>query len=159
MIFVVQILKKITQHYFFIKKGIFEKFMTNERFTISTEEEIYTKKDECFIRYHHYLYDGAEKIIELKAPLYECEDFAETLNEIHAKNKVLYKQLHLNHMASMFSTVKSFKGEVSKRYVYDEETDTIFDTANHYGQYSKILDKKEVTLLLNEYNALLENPK
>ena len=32
----------------------------------------------------------------------------------------------------------------------------IYDTANHYGKYDKILDKKEVTMLLNEYNTLLE---
>lgn len=32
----------------------------------------------------------------------------------------------------------------------------IYDTANNYGQYDKILDKKEVTMLLNEYNTLLE---
>lgn len=70
--------------------------------------------------------------------------------------KKLEKQIHLIHMSSMFSTVKSFKGDVSKRYKYSEETDTIYDTANHYGQYHKILDKKEVTMLLNEYNTLLE---
>ena len=68
----------------------------------------------------------------------------------------LEKQIHLIHMSSMFSTVKSFKGDVSKRYKYSEETDTIYDTANTYGQYNKILDKKEVVMLLNEYETLLE---
>lgn len=67
----------------------------------------------------------------------------------------LIKELHLAHMRSMFSTVKSFKGDISKRYKYDEKTDTIYDTANHYGQYNKILDKKEITMLLNEYNTLI----
>lgn len=76
------------------------------------------------------------------------------LNEQHKTIKALEKEVHLEHMRSMFSTVKSFKGDVSKRYKYDEETDTIYDTANHYGQHSKILDKKEVTMLLNEYNSM-----
>lgn len=70
--------------------------------------------------------------------------------------KELEKRIHLIHMASMFSTVKSFKGDVSKRYEYSEETDTIYDTANTYGQYNKILDKKEVVMLLNEYETLLK---
>ena len=68
----------------------------------------------------------------------------------------LIKQIHLIHMSAMFSTVKSFKGDVSSRYKYDEKTDTVYDTANKYGQYSKILDKKEIVMLLNEYNTLLE---
>ena len=82
-------------------------------------------------------------------------DIADRLNELNDENKELRKQLHLTHMASMFSTVKSFKGDVSKRYEYSEETDTIYDTANNYGQYHKILDKKEITMLLNEYETLL----
>lgn len=69
--------------------------------------------------------------------------------------KSLEKQLYLIHMQSMFSTVKSFKGDVSKRYKYSEETDTIYDTANKYGQLNKILDKKEITMLLNEYETIL----
>lgn len=71
--------------------------------------------------------------------------------------KELERQIHLTHMSSMFSTVKSFKGDVSKRYKYSEETDTIYDTANTYGQYNKILDKKEVVMLLNEYETLLKS--
>lgn len=70
--------------------------------------------------------------------------------------KKLEKQIYLTHMASMFSTVKSWKGDVSKRYKYSEETDNIYDTANTYGQYNKILDKKEVVMLLNEYETLLQ---
>ena len=71
------------------------------------------------------------------------------------KIKKLEKEIHLIHMASMFSTVKSFKGDVSKRYTYNEETDTIYDTANHYGSYHKVLDKKEIVMLLNEYETVL----
>ena len=83
-------------------------------------------------------------------------DFCEKLNALHEENKALYKELHLVHMLSMFSTVKSFKGDISKRYKYSEKTDTIYDTANHYGEYNKVLGKKEITMLLNEYNTLLE---
>lgn len=75
--------------------------------------------------------------------------------ELIEKIKKLEKEIHLIHMASMFSTVKSFTGDVSKRYTYNEETDTVYDTANHYGQYHKILDKKEITMLLNEYETVL----
>ena len=59
-------------------------------------------------------------------------------------------------MCKTFSTVKSFKGNINKRYKYNEKTDMIYDTANHYGEYDKVLGKKEVTMLLNEYNTLLE---
>ena len=60
-------------------------------------------------------------------------------------------------MRTMFSTVKSFNGDVSKRYYYSEETDRIYDTANHYGQYNKILDKKEIAMLLNEYELCIND--
>lgn len=83
-------------------------------------------------------------------------DFCEKLNALHEENKALYKELHLIYMSSMFSTVKSFKGDISKRYKYSEKTDMIYDTANHYGGYNKVLGKKEITMLLNEYNTLLE---
>ena len=73
--------------------------------------------------------------------------------------KELEKQIYLIHMSSMFSTVKSFKGDVSKRYKYSEETDTIYDTANNYGQYDKVLDKKEIVMLLNEYETVLNELK
>lgn len=82
-------------------------------------------------------------------------DFCEKLNALHEENKELQKELHLIHMSSMFSTVKSFKGDISKRYKYSEKTDMIYDTANHYGEYDKVLGKKEITMLLNEYNTLL----
>ena len=93
---------------------------------------------------------------------YFCGDYrdfkslCELLNQQDCEIKALRKELHLIHMSSMFSTVKSFNGDVSKRYKYDEMNDTAFDTANNYGQYSKILDKKEMVMLLNEYNTLLE---
>lgn len=83
-------------------------------------------------------------------------DFCEKLNALHEENKELQKELHLIHMSSMFSTVKSFKGDISKRYKYSEKTDMIYDTANHYGEYNKVLGKKEIIMLLNEYNTLLE---
>lgn len=93
------------------------------------------------------------RIEELRKELSNCE---EDYNMQDMEIKALRKELHLVHMSSMFSTVKSFKGDISKRYKYSEKTDTIYDTANNYGQYDKILDKKEVTMLLNEYNTLLE---
>ena len=83
-------------------------------------------------------------------------DFCKKLNTLHEENKELQKELHLIHMSSMLSTVKSFKGDISKRYKYSEKTDMIYDTANHYGEYNKVLGKKEITMLLNEYNTLLE---
>ena len=93
------------------------------------------------------------RIEELRKELSNCE---EDYNMQDMEIKALRKELHLVHMSSMFSTVKSFKGDISKRYKYNEKTNTIYDTANNYGQYNKILDKKEVTMLLNEYNTLLE---
>lgn len=84
------------------------------------------------------------------------EDIEMLLNSFQEHNEALKKEIYLVHMRLMFSTVKSFKGDISKRYEYDEETDTIYDTANHYGQYAKVLDKKEITMLLNEYSTLLE---
>lgn len=79
--------------------------------------------------------------------------------ELEEENKALQQKLHLIHMSSMFNTVKSFKGDISKRYKYNEKTDMIYDTANHYGECNKVLDKKEITMLLNEYNTLLEGSK
>ena len=80
-------------------------------------------------------------------------------NEIQKENEQLKKELHLMHMRTMFSTVQSFKGDVSKRYKYSKETDTIYDTANHYGQYDKVLDKAEIVMLLNEYETVLNELK
>ena len=76
-------------------------------------------------------------------------------DELYEDNLKLEKELHLAHMRTMFSTVKSFNGDVSKRYYYSEETDRVYDTANTYGQYDKILDKKEIAMLLNEYETML----
>ena len=84
------------------------------------------------------------------------EELLECLNIQDMEIKTLRKELHLVHMSSMFSTVKSFKGDISQRYKYNEKTDMIYDTANHYEGYSKVLGKKEITMLLNEYNTLLE---
>lgn len=94
-------------------------------------------------RSNHKKYYGNKQVVDL-------------LNRLNEKNKSLEKQVYLIHMSSMFSTVKAFKGDVSKRYKYSEETDTIYDTANHYGQYDKVLDKKEITMLLNEYETILK---
>lgn len=93
------------------------------------------------------------RIEELRKELSNCE---EDYNMQDMEIKALRKELHLVHMSSMFSTVKSFKGDISKRYKYSEKTDMIYDTANHYGESNKVLGKKEVTMLLNEYNTLLE---
>lgn len=83
----------------------------------------------------------------------------ERIFELEIENERLKKELHLMHMRTMFSTVQSFKGDVSKRYKYSEETDTIYDTANNYGQYDKVLDKKEIVMLLNEYETVLNELK
>ena len=115
--------------------------------------------------------ESAYALIDKVNALYEEKEklkiFLEALNEelslanrdndtLEEENKALQQKLHLVHMSSMFSTVKSFKGDISKRYKYNEKTDMIYDTANHYGEYNKVLDKKEVAMLLNEYNTLLE---
>lgn len=83
----------------------------------------------------------------------------EMLNNLYNENEQLKKELHLMHMRTMFSTVQSFKGDVSKRYKYSKETDTIYDTANNYGQYDKVLDKAEIVMLLNEYETVLNELK
>ena len=115
--------------------------------------------------------ESAYALIDKVNALYEEKEklkiFLEALNEelslanrdndtLEEENKALQQKLHLVHMSSMFSTVKSFKGDISKRYKYNEKTDMIYDTANHYGKYNKVLGKKEITMLLNEYNTLLE---
>ena len=99
----------------------------------------------------HYFSKGDEELSDT--------DVVDLLDKLTKENEQLKKELHLQHMRSMFSTVKSFKGDVSKRYKYSKETDTIYDTANHYGQYDKILDKKEIVILLNEYETLLNELK
>lgn len=83
------------------------------------------------------------------------KEVVDLLNSLSEENEQLKKEHHLVHMQSMFSTVQSFKGDVSKRYKYSKETDTVYDTANHYGQYDKVLDKAEIVMLLNEYETVL----
>ena len=126
--------------------------LTDIDFDKFNEESAYALIDEV-----NALYEENEqlkhRIKELRKELSNCE---EDYNIQDMEIKALRKELHLVHMSSMFSTVKSFKGDISKRYKYSEKTDTIYDTANNYGKYDKILDKKEVTMLLNEYNTLLE---
>lgn len=110
--------------------------MTEKRFTMKHFEST------------NWIYDN-DKLIHTK-------EIVDLLNKQHETIQQLEKQCTLMHMSSMFSTVKSFKGNLSKRYKYDEETNTIYDTANKYGQYSKVLDKKEIVMLLNEYETLLK---
>lgn len=114
--------------------------------------------DDCVGYYTEVIDEEKELDLSLPNPKKNLtiEELLECLNMQDMEIKALRKELHLVHMSSMFSTVKSFKGDISKRYKYSEKTDTIYDTANSYGQYDKILDKKEITMLLNEYNTLLE---
>ena len=115
--------------------------MTEKRFTVDSDGKYWDSINHRYVTID-YLMDLANHLTM------ENEQLKQQLNEA-------VNQIHLVHMQSMFSTVKSFKGDVSKRYKYSEETDNIYDTANHYGQYDMILDKKEVTMLLNEYETLL----
>lgn len=127
--------------------------MTEQRFVIIQNGDNFTVRDNFENKPM-----GMFEFKENEFPAYFCfHKIIDLLNELNNENKELRKQLHLTHMASMFSTVKSFKGDVSKRYRYSEETDTIYDTANNYGQYHKMLDKKEITMLLNEYETLLNS--
>ena len=114
--------------------------------------------DDCAGYYTEIIDEEKELDLSLPNPKKNLtiEELLECLNMQDMEIKVLRKELHLVHMSSIFSTVKSFKGDISQRYKYNEKTDMIYDTANHYGDYNKILDKKEVTMLLNEYNTLLE---
>ena len=114
--------------------------------------------DDCAGYYTEIIDEEKELDLSLPNPKKNLtiEELLECLNMQDMEIKALRKELHLVHMSSIFSTVKSFKGDISQRYKYNEKTDMIYDTANHYGQYNKILDKKEVTMLLNEYNTLLE---
>ena len=159
--------------------------MTAKRFTLIIDSEWWIVEDNSIKsnKYRNDL-DGDDAYRGLKEGELTEKEVVDLLNELHEENeqlrhdatiliqsnqdyrkeneqlkqliRKLEKQIHLVHMSSMFSTVKSFKGDVSKRYKYSEETDTIYDTANTYGQYNKILDKKEVVMLLNEYETLLE---
>ena len=114
--------------------------------------------DDCAGYYTEIIDEEKELDLSLPNPKKNLtiEELLECLNMQDMEIKALRKELHLVHMSSMFSTVKSFKGDISQRYKYNEKTDMIYDTANHYGGYNQVLDKKEVTMLLNEYNTLLE---
>lgn len=114
--------------------------------------------DNCVGYYTEVIDEEKELDLSLTNPKKNLtiEELLERLNMQDMEIKALRKELHLVHMSSMFSTVKSFKGDISKRYKYNEKTDMIYDTANHYGEYNKVLGKKEITMLLNEYNTLLE---
>lgn len=114
--------------------------------------------DDCVGYYTEIIDEEKELDLSLPNPKKNLtiEELLECLNMQNMEIKALRKELHLVHMSSMLNTVKSFKGDISKRYKYSEKTDMIYDTANHYGEYNKVLDKKEVTMLLNEYNTLLE---
>ena len=114
--------------------------------------------DDCAGYYTEIIDEEKELDLSLPNPKKNLtiEELLECLNIQDMEIKTLRKELHLVHMSSMFSTVKSFKGDISQRYKYNEKTDMIYDTANHYGGYNQVLDKKEVTMLLNEYNTLLE---
>ena len=111
-----------------------------------------------------------DNILELRdngiVKIFNNERLEELLNDLAEENEQLKQtikeavnQIHLVHMQSMFHTVQSFKGDVSKRYRYSKENDTIYDTANHYGQYDKVLDKAEIVMLLNEYETVLNELK
>lgn len=114
--------------------------------------------DDCAGYYTEIIDEEKELDLSLPNPKKNLtiEELLECLNMQDMEIKALRKELHLVHMSSMFSTVKSFKGDISQRYKYNEKTDMIYDTANHYGEYNKVLGKKEITMLLNEYNTLLE---
>ena len=136
----------------------------NKRFLIDDAGELIDFDNHKFIDYGdecckllNELHDENEKLkIFLKAVNEELSLANRDNDTLEEENKALQQKLHLVHMSSMFSTVKSFKGDISKRYKYNEKTDMIYDTANHYGEYNKVLGKKEITMLLNEYNTLLE---
>ena len=126
--------------------------MDTKRFIIQDERVV--KDTQKYITENGYVFSyasDAKTVCNLLNHLYE------RILELENVEKTLQKQIHLIHMSSMFSTVRSFKGDVSKRYKYSDETDTVYDTANHYGQYDQILDKKEITMLLNEYETLLKD--
>lgn len=104
----------------------------------------------------HTQYQDLKKFVENNFDEYLTQEkLNKQIIKLSNENEQLKKEIYLMHMRSMFSTVKSFKGDVSKRYKYSGETDNIYDAANHYGQYDKILDKKEITMLLNEYETVL----
>lgn len=127
--------------------------MTKKRFECE-DKSLYIDDD-----YFCELEDGDEITELLNRQQYTVETVRKENEQLKEHIKSLEKQCHLIHMQSMFSTVKSFNGDVSKRYKYSEKTDTIYDTANKYGKYDKILNKKEIIMLLNEYETILKELK
>ena len=74
---------------------------------------------------NQFKFDRDTVATNLKTPIVYDEkrmsigEVLECLNIQDMEIKALRKELHLAHMSSMFSTVKSFKGDISKRYKYD----------------------------------------
>lgn len=142
--------------------------MIKERFTIADGFKIVAIRDNGEIMNSNQVCDKLNKFYEENQYLRQILDLGQTdvksvvdvlnMQQVDIRNiseenkelkrhiKNLEREVHFEHMRSMFSTVKSFKGDVSKRYYYSEETDTLYDSANNYGQYDKILDKKEKLL-------------
>lgn len=110
------------------------------------------KKRRFTVKKMNFLMEDGEYVTDMK----KYNDIVTILNDLYEINKELEKECYSFHMASMFSTVKSFRGDVSKRYTYNSKHDIIYDTANNYGSYDKVLDKKETAMLLNEYETLLK---
>lgn len=142
--------------------------MTEQRFQIKDSNSHYVGYDIIDTKLQKRYYGGrlvqCEELCDLLNMFYEeyiaLHKYALKVEEkyemLQNENHELQRQCYLIHMASMFSTVKSFKGDVSERYIYNKDTDNIYDTANNYGQYHKILEKNEVAMLLNEYETLLK---
>ena len=47
----------------------------------------------------------------------------------------------------------------NKRYEYWEDSDTAYDTKIRYGQYFRIIDKKDMVCLLNEQDKEIKRLK
>ena len=45
----------------------------------------------------------------------------------------------------------------NKRYEYWEDSDTAYDTKIKYGQYFRIIDKKDMVCLLNEQDKIIKD--
>ena len=80
--------------------------------------------DDCVGYYTEIIDEEKELDLSLPNPKKNLtiEELLECLNMQDMEIKALRKELHLAHMSSMFSTVKSFKGDISKRYKYSEKT-------------------------------------
>ena len=129
--------------------------MIAKRFTQKDEDDWEILDSGTHFAYAHSSYQAEKIITELNELVDKNRELFKENEQLKQQLNEAVKQIHLVHMAGMFSTVKSFKGDVSKRYKYSEETDIVYDTANNYGRYDKVLDKKEMVMLLNEYETLL----